>query len=217
MRDSGHVPPIDVSGPPGTVWPVTEGPTLHTDRLLLRRWRDEDRGPFAAINADPVVMEHFQRPMDRDESDAFVDRIEAHFEAAGWGLWAVEVPGVAPFVGYVGLWPAEYVAPGTIEVGWRLAASSWGHGYAPEAAAESLRFAFEDLGRDEMVSFTVPQNTNSRRVMEKIGLRRAPDRDFDHPRVDPAVHPHLVRHVLYAIGSAEWRATQAPGAASPRK
>ena len=184
---------------------MADGPTLSTDRLVLRRWCDDDREPFAALNADPVVMEHFQRPLSQAESDDFVDRIEAHFDAAGWGLWAVEVPGVAPFIGYVGLWPAEYVAPGTVEVGWRLAASSWGHGYAPEAAAESLRFAFEDLHRDEMVSFTVPQNTNSRRVMEKIGLRRAPDRDFDHPRVDAAVHPHLVRHVLYSLTPEEWR------------
>jgi RimJ/RimL family protein N-acetyltransferase len=196
---------------------VADGPTLRTARLLLRRWRDEDRAPFAELNADPVVMEHFQRPMSPAESDDFVDRIEAQFDDAGWGLWAVEVPGVAPFVGYVGLWPAEYVAPGTVEVGWRLAASSWGHGYAPEAAAESLRFAFDDLGRDEMVSFTVPQNTNSRRVMEKIGLRRAPDRDFDHPRVDPAAHPHLVRHVFYSLTAEEWREAQGTEAASPRK
>lgn len=193
------------------------GPELRTERLLLRRWSDADRAPFAALNADPVVMEHFQRPLTAEESDAFIELIEAHFDDTGWGLWAIEVPGVAPFVGYVGLWPAEYVAPGTVEVGWRLTASSWGHGYAPEAAAEALRFAFEDLGRDEVVSFTVPQNTNSRRVMEKIGLRRAPDRDFDHPRVDPAVHPHLVRHVFYAVSADEWRAAQGPGAASPRK
>jgi RimJ/RimL family protein N-acetyltransferase len=195
----------------------TDTPTLHTDRLLLRPWRDDDREPFAAINADPVVMEHFQQPLTRAESDGFVDRITACWEANGWGLWAVEVVGGAPFIGYVGLWPADYVAPGTVEVGWRLAAAAWGRGYAPEAATTSLRFGFEDRGLDEIVSFTVPQNRNSWRVMEKIGLRRRPERDFDHPRVDPDLHPHLVRHVFYGVSAPEWRAAQAARPDSPGK
>jgi RimJ/RimL family protein N-acetyltransferase len=178
---------------------------LRTERLLLRRWRDADRDPFAALNADPVVMEHFQRPLTRAESDDFVDRIEACFDERGWGLWAVEVVGGPPFVGYVGLWDASYATPDGVEVGWRLARQAWGHGYAPEAAGEVLRFAFDVVGLGEVVSFTVPQNTNSRRVMEKIGLRRDPSRDFDHPRVDPVEHPRLVRHVFYAATADEWR------------
>ncbi len=180
-----------------------------TDRLVMRGFTDDDRDAFAALNADPVVMEHFQFPLDRAGSDAFVDRIAACWSERGWGLWAIEVPGVSPFVGYVGLWPAEYVAPGTIEVGWRLAHEAWGHGYAPEAAAESLRFGFEQVGLDEIVSFTVPQNSNSWRVMEKIGLRRRPERDYDHPNVDADAHPHLVRHVFYALTADEWRADRA--------
>jgi RimJ/RimL family protein N-acetyltransferase len=161
--------------------------------------------------------------MERTASDDFGDRIGAGWADRGWGLWAVEVPGVSPFIGYVGLWPADFVAPGTVEVGWRLARGFWGNGYAPEAAAEALRFGFDDVGLAEIVSFTVPQNSNSWRVMEKIGLCRAPERDFDHPRVDPTEHPHLVRHVFYEVSSqewrsaAEWRAAQASEAASPRK
>ena len=132
---------------------------IRTDRLVLRRWRDADRDSFAALNADPEVMAHMQGLTPRDRSDAFVDRIEAHWDADGWGLWAVEVPGVAPFIGFTGLWPADYVtgAP-MVEVGWRLARAHWGHGYVTEAAREALRFGFEDVGLDEIVSFTVPQN-----------------------------------------------------------
>jgi len=198
-------------------------PELRTDRLLLRPWRDADRDPFAAINADPVVMEHFQATMSRAESDRFVDRNQACWDEHGWGLWAVEVTGTAveapvPFIGYVGLWPADHL-PGAplAEVGWRLARAAWGHGYAPEAATAAMRFAVEEVGFDEIVSFTVPQNRNSWRVMEKIGLRRAPRRDFDHPRVDPVAHPHLVRHIFYELPATEWRGAQADGPASTSK
>jgi RimJ/RimL family protein N-acetyltransferase len=181
---------------------------IRTDRLFLRRWRDTDRDPFAALNADPAVMEHMQGLQLRDRSDAFVDRIEAHWKVSGWGLWAVEVPGVAPFIGFVGLWPADYVtgAP-MVEVGWRLARAHWGHGYVTEAATEALRYGFEDVGLDEIVSFTVPQNERSWRVMERIGLQREPSRDFDHPNVDAEAYPQLVRHVFYALGREAWAAT----------
>jgi len=179
---------------------------VRTDRLLLRRWRDADREPFAAMNADPEVMEHMQGLMSRERSDAFADRIEAHWDEHGWGLWAVEVPGTVPFAGYVGLWPADYVVPGMVEVGWRLARDHWSHGYATEAARASLRFGFTDVGLAEIVSFTVPQNERSWRVMERIGLRRDPAGDFDHPNVDADAYPELVRHVLYRLRRAEWRA-----------
>jgi RimJ/RimL family protein N-acetyltransferase len=178
---------------------------IRTERLLMRRWRDDDRAAFAALNADPAVMEHMTGTLTRDQSDAFVDRMEACWEERGLGLWAIEVPRVAPFIGYVGLWPADDLAgPGSVEVGWRLARVHWGHGYATEAAREALRFGFEEIGLDEVVSFTVPQNERSRRVMERIGLRHDPSRDFDHPRVDPLVDPELVRHVLYRLGRADW-------------
>jgi RimJ/RimL family protein N-acetyltransferase len=179
---------------------------IRTERLILRRWTDADRAPFAALNADPVVMEHMQGLLSRESSDAFVDRIERHWEEHGWGLWAVEVPGVAPFVGYVGLWPADYLADGMVEVGWRLARAYWGNGYATEAAREALRVGFEEVGLDEIVSFTVPQNVRSRRVMERIGLRRDAVGDFDHPRVDPVAYPHLVAHVFYRLARTDWEA-----------
>jgi RimJ/RimL family protein N-acetyltransferase len=177
---------------------------IRTERLLLRHWREEDRDPFAAMNGDPLVMEHLQGPMSRQRSDAFIDRIEAHWDQHGWGLWAVEVPGVAPFVGYVGLWPAGYVGPDVVEVGWRLSSEHWGRGYATEAAREALRFGFADVGLDEIVSFTVLQNERSWRVMERIGLIRDPSGDFDHPHVDATRYPELVRHVLYRLRRAAW-------------
>lgn len=181
---------------------------IRTERLLLRRWRDADREPFAAMNADPAVVEHLQGPMSREGSDDFIDRIEQHWDEHGWGLWAVEVPEVAPFIGYVGLWPADYVEPGMVEVGWRLAREHWGHGYATEAARAALEYGFTDVGLAEIVSFTVPQNERSWRVMERIGLARDPGGDFDHPRVDPVVHPELVRHVFYRLSRDGWLFSQ---------
>ena len=182
---------------------------IRTERLLLRRWRASDREPFAALNADSRVMEHMQGLMSRERSDDFLDRIEAHWEEHGWAQWAVEVPGVAPFIGYVGLWPADYLPGGpAVEVGWRLAAEHWGHGYATEGAREALRFGFIDVGLDEIVSFTVPANERSWRVMERIGMVRDPSGDFDHPRVDAATYPHLVRHVLYRLDRATWQRTR---------
>jgi RimJ/RimL family protein N-acetyltransferase len=169
---------------------------IRTDRLLLRRWSEPDREPFAAMNADPAVMEHMQGVLSRDRSDAFVDRIERHWDEHGWGLWAVEVRGVAPFIGFVGLWP--------VEVGWRLARAHWGYGFATEAAIEALRFGFIDVGLTEIVSFTVVQNVRSRRVMERIGLVRDPSGDFAHPKVDPVAFPQLVPHVLYRVARADW-------------
>lgn len=179
--------------------------TLHTDRLLLRPWRASDRAPFAALNADPRVMEWFLAPLSKTESDAFVDRIEEHFRVHGWGLWAVEVAGADPFIGFVGLNPAETtLGYPSVEIGWRLAGAHWGRGYAPEAAREALRFGFENLGLDEIVSFTSVGNAKSRRVMTKIGMTRNPDDDFDHPRV-PKTSP-LARHVLYRIKAGAFSA-----------
>lgn len=186
---------------------------IRTDRLILRRWRESDLEPFATLNADPVVMEHFQGLQTREGSDAFAKRIEAQWDTKGWGLWAVEVPEIAPFIGYVGLWPADYVTGDPmVEVGWRLARANWGHGYVTEAAREALRFGFEEVGLEEIVSFTVPQNERSWRVMERIGLVREPSRDFDHPRVDPIAYPQLVRHVFYALDRETWRARGAASA-----
>jgi RimJ/RimL family protein N-acetyltransferase len=172
---------------------------LATERLRLRRWRSEDLAPFAALNADPRVMEYFPALLEPAESDALAARIDAHFDAHGFGLWAVEVPSVAPFAGFVGLALARFAAPFTpcVEVGWRLAAEHWGRGYAREGARAALDFAFAELGLDEVVSFTAVANRRSRRVMEAIGMIRDPADDFDHPGL-PAGHP-LERHVLYRV------------------
>jgi len=183
---------------------VTAAVTLRTQRLLLRPWRESDRVPFAAMNADPRVMEHFPRISTREESDAGFDRIVARMEQQGFGLWAVELPGVAPFIGFVGLNPADAVlGRRVLEIGWRLVAEHWGHGYATEGGRASLAHAFDALGEDEVVSFATTGNQRSRHVMEKLGLSRRPEDDFDHPGVDPAWSGR--RHVLYRITRAEWR------------
>lgn len=173
---------------------------LRTERLVLRQWRDDDRDPWAALNADPAVMEHFPGTLSRAETDAFVDRHTAMLDEQGWGLWAVEVPGTASFIGFTGLLAPGFEVPerpdGCVEVGWRLAAEHWGRGYAPEAARAALAFAFDEIGLDEVVSFTAVGNAKSRRVMEKIGM--SPEREFDHPRLPPG--HRVARHVLYRIG-----------------
>jgi RimJ/RimL family protein N-acetyltransferase len=178
---------------------VSDLPSLRTPRLLLRAWRDEDLEPFAALNADPVVMEFFPKPLDRTESDAAVARIRDHFAAHGYGFWAVEVPGVADFIGFVGLAVPRFEAHFTpcVEIGWRLARAYWGRGYATEAACAALDIGFRDLALKEIVSFTVPANLRSRAVMERIGMTRSPDDDFEHPLL-PVGHP-LRRHVLYRM------------------
>jgi ribosomal-protein-alanine N-acetyltransferase len=177
---------------------------LRTPRLVLRPWRDADDDAFSAMFSDPAVME-FLPAASRAEIDAFIQRIKAHFAEHGFGWWAVEVPGVAPFIGYVGLTVPRFDAHfmPAVEVGWRLASAHLGQGYATEGARAALEFGFTQLGLDEIVSFTVPANTRSLRVMERIGMIHDPAEDFDHPRL-PAGHP-LRRHVLYRLGRARWR------------
>jgi RimJ/RimL family protein N-acetyltransferase len=179
---------------------------LDTERLRLRRWRESDREPFAALNADPVVMEHFPALSSRAESDAMVDRIEAHFDRRGFGLWAVEVRGGAPFVGFVGLSTPMFDAHFTpaVEVGWRLARAHWGPGYATEAARAAVDDGFVEHELDEIVAFTVPANFRSRRVMERLGMTHDPADDFEHPLI--AVGSPLRSHVLYRLSRADWLA-----------
>ena len=177
---------------------------IETDRLLLRRWRATDLDPFAALNADPSVMEHLPAPLDRAATAALIRRIEGHFDVHGFGLWAVELKRDASLAGFVGLSVVEFevaFAP-AVEVGWRLARSAWGHGYATEAARAALDFGFEAERMDEIVSFTVPANLKSRAVMERVGLERDSGGDFDHPGL-PEGH-RLRRHVLYRIDHARW-------------
>ncbi|MFZ5442645.1 MAG: GNAT family N-acetyltransferase [Myxococcota bacterium] len=169
--------------------------TLRTARLVLREWRDDDLAPFAALNGDPEVMRHFPSTLERAESDALAARLGALVAQQGWGLWAVEHEGA--FVGFIGLSRPRFTAPFTpcIELGWRLARHAQGRGLATEGARAALGFALEHLPGERLVSFTVPQNTASRRVMEKLGLTHEPADDFEHPLL-PEGHP-LRRHVLY--------------------
>jgi 3-dehydroquinate dehydratase / shikimate dehydrogenase len=174
---------------------------ITTERLALRAWRASDRHAFAALNADPRVMEWFPETLSRERSDEMADVIAARLLEAGWGLWAVEVPGIADFIGFVGLNPADDVVGWpAVEVGWRLAAEHWGQGYAPEAARAALAFGFDALSLDEIVSLTTVGNLKSRRVMEKIGMSHDPRDDFEHPRI--AVGSPLRAHVLYRLGRA---------------
>ena len=179
------------------------GRELRTDRLHLRRWRTTDLQPFATLNADPRVMEHFPASLSCEESDALAARIEDHFEQHGFGLWAVEIVNTAPFAGFIGLSVPRFEAHFTpcVEIGWRLAAEFWGRGYATEGAQAVVAFGFEQLLLPEIVSFTVPSNVRSRRVMERLGMTRKPADDFNHPAL-PEGHP-LRRHVLYRLSRSE--------------
>jgi RimJ/RimL family protein N-acetyltransferase len=168
-----------------------------TPRLLLRPWCDADREPFARLNADPRVMRHFPAPLTPEESDSLVDRAAAHFWTHRFGPWVAELRETGQMVGFIGLMIPGFEAHFTpaVEIGWRLDPAVWNQGLATEGAREVLRYAFEDLRLPEVVSFTVPANLPSRRVMEKIGLIRDRAGDFDHPRLAEG-HP-LRRHVLY--------------------
>ena len=182
--------------------------TLNTERLVLRRWTPGDREVFAALNADPVVMEHFPAPLTRADSDALVDQLDAHLGEHGWGRWAVEVRGdgadAGRFAGFAGLAVPRFQAHFTpaMEIGWRLARWAWGHGYATEAASAALDFAFSSLGRTEVVSFTAAINLRSQAVMRRLGMTRDADGDFEHPALS-AAHP-LRRHVLYRLSASAW-------------
>lgn len=174
---------------------------LRTDRLVLRRWRDADLAPFAALNADPEVVELLPGPLTPAESDAMVARIEATFDERGFGLWAVDVADTGAFTGFVGLWPTSFAAHFTpaVEVGWRLARTHWHRGYATEAARVAMADGFDRLGLAEIVSFTSVLNQPWQRVMVRLGMTHDPADDFDHPRLPPG--HRLRRHVLYRLAA----------------
>jgi RimJ/RimL family protein N-acetyltransferase len=178
---------------------VSEEFEIRTARLRLRCWRDEDFEPSAAMNADPRVMEFFPNVISREESRAAFGRARLRMTDRGYGFWPVEVIGGPPFIGMVGLSDPDFSAHfvPTVEIGWRLAAEHWGRGYATEAARAALAFGFERLALPEIVAFTTVANVRSRRVMEKLGMRRSPGDDFSHPLL-PEGHP-LRPHVLYRI------------------
>lgn len=178
-------------------------PELRTERLLMRRWRESDRDPFAALNADPEVMRYFPAPLSREESDAAVDRFERRFDEQGYGLWALEVLETGEFIGFTGLNPMREGVPGAgeLEVGWRLARAAWGNGYATEAALAALDVALLRVGLPVVWSMTAVLNEPSQAVMRRIGMVR--HATFDHPAIE-AGHP-LRPHVVYRIDADQLR------------
>jgi len=175
---------------------------FNTERVLLRQWRRSDRQPFAALTADPIVMEYFPSILDRTASDALADRSESHIAVNGWGLWAAEISATGEFIGYVGLSSPRPELPFTpaVEIGWRLAAQHWGQGFATEAARGALRIAFELLELPEIVSFTSVGNLRSQAVMKRIGMKEI--KTFDHPNIP--VGNTLRQHCLYRLSGDEW-------------
>lgn len=177
---------------------------VKTDRLTLRHWQDSDRQPFAQMNADPRVMEFFPSLLTREESNRFIDRIEAGFARHGFGLCAVELQSDRSFLGFIGLSVPGFQAHFTpcVEIGWRLAVHAWGRGFATEGAKAMAAYAFHHLNLDSLVSFTSEQNIRSRRVMERIGMIFDPAATFDHPNLPEG---HLLRrHVLYRLRAEDF-------------
>lgn len=198
-RWQDKVPKAMTEAMPRTQSSHPDAPELCTDRLFMRGWRDSDLEPFAALNADPEVMEFMPRCLEPSVSNAIVGRIRDHFARYGFGLWAVEVRESGDFIGFVGISVPRFEAHFTpcVEVGWRLARAHWGRGYAAEAARAAVSFGFQRAGLDEIVSFTAVINTRSLAVMRRIGMSRNPAEDFDHPAL-PQDH-RLRRHALYRI------------------
>jgi RimJ/RimL family protein N-acetyltransferase len=170
---------------------------LRTERLVLRRWRDSDLEPWAAMNADPDVREHLGETLTREQSDASVAGFQAESDARGYGWWAVEVQATGDFIGFAGLDDVDDGMPFTgVEIGWRLARSAWGHGYATEAASPTLAFGFKTLQLAEILAITTATNLRSQAVMRRLGMTRDPADDFD----DPTAPDGPLRHnVLYRI------------------
>lgn len=181
---------------------------LETERLIVRNWRDADRDLFFEINSDPAVMAFFAFRRDRKEADAFFDHLRSLIAETGFGFYALERKDNGETIGFSGLARtdlAPHIPLGTVEIGWRLVERHWKRGFASEAAAALLRYGFDQLKLDEIVSFAVQNNNRSTAVMERIGMTRDADGDFDHPRV-PDTKPHLQRHVLYRMTSPQWHA-----------
>lgn len=181
---------------------------LVTRRLLLRRWRADDRAAFGAINADPEVMRHFPKRLAQEESDALLVRLQDRWQADGFGFAAVERRADGVLLGMVGLsrvrFGMGFPLDGAVEVGWRLAPAHWGEGYATEAARAWLAYGFGTIGLGEIIAFTVPANERSQLLMRRLGLRRDPARDFELP-VLPDGHP-LRAHLVFAIDRTSWEA-----------
>lgn len=181
---------------------MKHGPeAIHTPRLILRQWRPSDLPGWASLNADPEVRRFWPTVLNRERSDEQAHGFQRHIDQHGFGFWAVEVPGVAPFVGFTGLLHVDAgmpFAPG-VEIGWRLARQHWGKGYATEGARAALADGFGRLGLSEIVSYAVLGNDASFRVMERIGMTRDAAGDLDIPGREPPLN----RIALYRIRKSE--------------
>jgi RimJ/RimL family protein N-acetyltransferase len=187
------------------------GVELRSARLILRPWKDSDRAPFAAMNADPEVMRYFPATQTREASDRSIDAWSAEHRERGWSNWAVELQAGGEFIGFIGLSVPKRALPFTpcVEIGYRLDQRHWGRGYATEGGREALRFGFGVLALEEIMSFTAKLNRPSQAVMQRLGLHDA-GADFDHPAV-PEGSP-LRRHCLYRLARADWQRAPAAGA-----
>ena len=178
---------------------------IKTERLILRPWQAHDLEPFAKLNADPRVREYFPGLLSRKESDHFVKLMSDHINTWDWGLWATSLIETDEFIGFIGLqhvnFQAHFTQTPAVEIGWRLAFNYWGKGYATEGALAALRYGFDTLNLQEIVSLTPVQNQRSRHVMEKIGMHHDIKDDFNHPKLSDD-HP-LKRHVLYRLKKDE--------------
>jgi RimJ/RimL family protein N-acetyltransferase len=172
---------------------------IETDRLILRAWKEEDLLPFSQLNADPQVMEHFPKLMSLSETESMIKVIHQRQLEHGFCLFATELKTTGDFIGFIGLNIPNYQTPFSpfVEIGWRLAAKFWNQGYATEGALATLKYGFQTLNLKEIVSFTATTNLTSQRVMEKIGMTRDLDGDFEHPSLDK--NHRLARHVLYRV------------------
>ncbi|AOK07897.1 GNAT family N-acetyltransferase [Burkholderia sp. AU28942] len=168
---------------------------IESARLTLRRWRPDDAGGLAAMHADPDVTAWLARgPMSVDEAEAAIARFEAHFDANGFGVWAIERRADGALIGLCGLSREvrdEHPMAPCIEIIWRLARASWGHGYASEAAAAALADGFDRLELGEIFAWTAAANSRSLKVAQRLGMARQPTRDFDHPALPQG---HALRH-----------------------
>lgn len=184
---------------------MSDDAIIKTERLILRQWCEKDLEPFARLNADPRVMEHFPALLSREESDEMVKRMSDLIQTNGWGFMAASLAETGEFIGFIGINNVNFSAPfvPAVEIGWRLATTYWGKGYATEGALGCLSYGFNTLKLPEIVAFTTTQNFRSMAVMERIGMHRDPAEDFEHPRVAEG-HP-MRRHVLYRLGRDEFQ------------
>lgn len=186
---------------------IVSGSVIQTERLSLRQWSENDLELFAALNTDLRVREYFRGLLSREESDASVKRMSDHIERCVWVFWAASLTQTGEFIGFIGLEDVHFIAPfnklsSAVQIGWRLAFSYWGKGYATEGASAALRYGYETLQLEEIVSFTAVANQRSRHVMERIGMHYDPQDDFDHPKIAKD-HP-LRKQVLYRLEKNEW-------------